>query len=87
MTQDAAIYSFNGSGVAGAPERQAFLEVLGQTGEWVDRTAANVDPYTAAYCARNGWIEKRVSAQGARQYRITDAGFAALAPSVWSRAG
>ena len=63
-------------------DREDFLSGLGVDLNWVDRRNVGVDPYTAAYCARAGWIMKRTN-DGVRQYRITDAGLEALAPAMW----
>ena len=64
------------------PDREAFLRSLGAALNWVDRETIPADPYTTAYCAKAGWISRRV-ANGVRQYRITDAGLAAMAPAIW----
>lgn len=68
-------------------DREAFLQALADHADWVDRHSLALDPYTAADCVRRGWVERRVAANGARQYRITLEGMGALAPSVWRCTG
>ena len=59
-------------------DRKILLERLLSTQDWVDADIEVADPYTFAYCAQAGWLERR-RRNGQLQFRITDDGIGALA--------
>ena len=82
VTSQSLSGSSSNSGFEMNPDREAFLRNLGAALNWVDRKSIDIDPYTAAYCAKAGWVSRRVTESG-RQYRITDAGLEAMMPGFW----
>lgn len=60
-------------------DRKALLKYMMTTQDWMDASDDVSDPYTFAYCAQAGWLERRRK-NGQLQFRITDEGIAALHP-------
>lgn len=60
-------------------DRKALLQHLLATQDWMDADDKVSDPYTFAYCAQAGWVERRRQ-NGQLQFRITDDGIAILHP-------
>lgn len=60
-------------------DRKALLRIMMETQDWIDANDQVSDPYTFAYCAQAGWIERRRKG-GQLQFRITDEGIAVLHP-------
>lgn len=59
-------------------DRKILLQRMLETQDWMDATLEVADPYTFAYCAQAGWLERR-RRNGQLQFRITDDGIGALA--------
>ena len=59
-------------------DRKILLQRMLDTQDWIDATTEVADPYTFAYCAQAGWLERR-RRNGQLQFRITDDGIGALA--------
>ena len=59
-------------------DRKILLQKMLETQDWMKASLEVADPYTFAYCAQAGWLERR-RRFGVLEFRITDDGITALA--------